>query len=449
MNSASRYWYWVRLNTGGQRQVEEIPTAKAFFQEQFPQLINSEEVPDTAIQGQLIDLITLPPTEDSPTFQGAESCLRCFISQQIDRTCLELEQRFGEVGGFQQIDLLPFVLDDFKLLPSSQPQPDTNYESLADKILQTFNPKRSQLSTWTARLVKSHSELNRFLWECGVYLQSDWSILNNYHPKQLQRLLREFYNYNSKAAQEAAEILESYQTVYLSDRLQQNRSRSRCQPPTLEQLNRILTHLVEKEITGYTADELLEQFVYLSELIRRSRQPQREPLCDDNSVSPPTDEVETQIQEFLQRYRQLLVTQLDQAILQVLNDRLSYLKKRKPPKDQNFLQALQLYCQSQPMSKIAREVGLNRQYQVSRLLNLKPLRQDIKQRLLITLKERVIELAHYYTNLTELGCLERALNEEIDKIMKEAERESLSSNCSRESLLNRRLCRLIESNSKA
>ncbi|MDY7024262.1 MAG: hypothetical protein SWJ54_23420, partial [Cyanobacteriota bacterium] len=63
MNSASRYWYWVRLNTGGQRQVEEIPTAKAFFQEQFPQLINSEEVPDTAIQGQLIDLMALSSTE--------------------------------------------------------------------------------------------------------------------------------------------------------------------------------------------------------------------------------------------------------------------------------------------------------------------------------------------------------------------------------------------------
>ncbi|WP_413168098.1 CHASE2 domain-containing protein [Capilliphycus salinus ALCB114379] len=345
MGSALLYWCWVRLNTGGKRQVEEIPTAKAFFQQQFPHFSDRDDIPDTAIQKQLVNLMRSQfAEEDSQTRLGAESCLRCFISQQIDQTCLELERRFGEVGGFNRIDLLPFVLNDFEWFQHSRPKMNKNYESLADKILRTFNPERSQLNTWTARLVKSQPELNRFLWDCGVHLQSDWSILNNYHPKQLERLLVEVYNYSLVPAQKASELLDSYQAVYLSDRLQKNRSRSRsrCQLPTSEQLNRILANLEEKGITNYTPDELLEQFVSLAELIRRSRQPQREPLCDDNYVSPSPDEAETQTQEFLQRYRQLLVTQLDQTILQVLNDRLSYLKQLKPPKDGNFLQALQL-----------------------------------------------------------------------------------------------------------
>ena len=446
MGSALRYWCWARLDSGGRRQVEEIPTAKAFFQQQFPQLVNSE-VPDGVIQRQLVHLMGSETTpEDSQTRLGAEFCLRCFISQQIDQTCSELVRRFGNVGGFNQRDLLPFVLDDFELLPHSTPKTDTNYESLADKILRTFNPERSQLSTWTARLVKSHPELNRFLWDCGVHLQSDWSILNNYHPKQLERLLTEVYNYSSILAQKSGEILDSYQTVYLSDRLQKNRSRSRsrCQPPSPEQLNRIIADLEEKGIRNYSSDDLLEELESLAEFIRRSRQPQQEPLVD-NTPQETIDETEGEMREFLQRYRQLLLTQIDQAILQVLNDRLSYLKKRKPPKDQIFIQALQLYCLSQPMSEIARKVGLQKQYQVTRLLQLITLRQDIQKRLLVILKEQVIQLAGYYTNLTQLERLEQAVAAEIDRIIAEAERETMSSNCSRESLFNRRLCCLVES----
>ena len=336
MGSALRYWCWVRLDGGGQRRVEEIPTAKAFFQKQFSRWMN-DDVPDAAIQRKLVDFI------GSDSQLQAELSLRCFISHQIDQTCLELARRFGEKGGFNQIDLLPFVLDDFELLQRFHLQLNTKYESLADKILRTFNPDKGQLSTWTAQLVKSHKELQNFLEECGIYLESDWSILNNYYPQQLERLLTEFYNYSSTLAQKAREILDSYQTVYLSDRLQKNRSHSRCrcQPTTPEQLTRILADLEEKGITNYTPNSLLEQLESLAELIRRSRHPQKEGIQED-ILLPPKDETEREMEEFLQRYRQMLITQLDQAIVQVLQERLSYFKKRKPPKDKTFSQGLQL-----------------------------------------------------------------------------------------------------------
>ncbi len=444
MGSPWRYWHWVRLNAAGGRQDVEIPTAKAWFQQQFPQLIDKNTVSDTVVQRQLVGLMGSEPTsEQSETQQQAESCLRCFISHQIDRACFELVRRFGKTGGFNLTDLLAFVLDDFELLPRFNPQPRTTYQSLADKILQTFNPERAQLSTWTQQMVKSHPELSRFLWDCGVYLETDWAILNHYRPKQLEHLLTQYYGYTAASAKPAIHILDSYQTVYLSDRLQQNGSgfRSRCKPPSPEQLNRMVADLTEKGINGYTPTRVREQLESLAGLIRRSRQPKQEPILNENYPQPASDEAETEMQEFLQRFRQLLVTHLDRAMKQVLKDRLSYLSKGKRPKDQIFLQALRLNCQGQPMKEIAKKIGLTRQDQVSRLLNLKSLRQDVQQRLLVTLKEEVIQLACYYTDLLQLKRLEQALAAEINRIMEEAEREMNTPNSSRNSLFTRRLCR--------
>ncbi|MGL5083063.1 MAG: hypothetical protein ACRC8A_16375 [Microcoleaceae cyanobacterium] len=442
MGSALRYWQWVRLNGAGDRQQEEIPEAKAFFGQQFSEWVDSDKVPDAAIQRQLIDWFRSEPSAENSAHQsGAEACLRCFISYQIDQTCSDLFQCFGKEGGFRSADLLSLVLDDFELLPRSSPKPASSYESLANKILRTFNPERAQLSTWTVRLVKSHEDLVYFLGECGVYLRSDWAILNNHHPRQLERLLTQVHGYSQITANRAAEILDSYQTVYLADRLQQ-RSCSRCQTPTPQQLDRMVANLVEKGIANYRPDRLLEQLAAIAELIRQ-RQPKLEPPPDD--IYPdksPLDETEQEIQEFLQRYRQVLMDQLDKAIQQVLNDRVNYLK-RTPPKDLNFLKGLRLHCQGQPMATIAKQIGLSKQYQVSRLLQLTAMRQDVQQRLLTSLKHPVFQLASYYTDRIQLTHLERVVAEEVDRIMAAADRETGSSNCARNSLFTRRLCRYL------
>ena len=96
------------------------------------------------------------------------------------------------------------------------------------------------------------------------------------------------------------------------------------------------------------------------------------------------------------------------------------------------------------MSEIAREIGLKRQDNVTRLLQLKTLRKDIQQRLLSTLKDQVIQLAHYYHNLVKLERLEQALAAEIDRMMEEAQRDTMNPNCSRDSLFFHRLSRHLE-----
>ncbi|MGF1493768.1 MAG: hypothetical protein ACFBSC_15190 [Microcoleaceae cyanobacterium] len=451
MNAALRYWNWVRLNWMGQRQVEEVQQCRTFFRQQFSHLINKNQVQDPEAQRQLVGLMR-PESQVNPSgeiSQSAEYCLRCFISHEIDAVCYRLAKRFGEMGGFAKTDLLAFVLDDFRLssLQNSQTEPRSDYLSLADKILQSFDPARSQLSTWTSRLVKSHTELTRFLWECGVHLGSDWAVLNNCHPKKLHRLLTATHNWALAKADRAAQVLDSYQTVYRGDRLDDNRSSSRsvCKPPSAEQLARILTDLNRKGIVGYRDDDLLEDLTAFAELIRRSRQPKQEPLQDDNHAQTGPDEVESEMQDFLYRYRQLLATQLDQALQQVLAERIKKLQKSRPPKDQAFLLALDLFCQGQPMKDIAQQVGLQKQYQVSRLLQLKSLRTDVQQRLLAGLRNDVAELASRYATNLEIETLEVALAAEIDQIMQDAKRENNSSNCSRSNLFTNYLYRHVSS----
>ena len=79
------------------------------------------------------------------------------------------------------------------------------------------------------------------------------------------------------------------------------------------------------------------------------------------------------------------------------------------------------------MNQIAPEIGLKKQYEVTRLLKLNDLRADIRQKLLINLRERVIEIAKYFTNSERLQSLEKQvefiLDEQITGIIQEAESE--------------------------
>jgi hypothetical protein len=440
MDTAWKYWQLVRINSAGGRKVEEIPAAKAFFQQQFPELAGAAEVPDAQVQRQLLQLMQAEVMSENATPQQlAECCLRCFISHQIDRVCGDLEARFGEKGGFTRSELLSLVLDDMDVLKpirDSQNQP-SGYQSLAHKVLQSFDPEQGQLSTWTRHLVISR--LNAFLLKCGVYLATNWSILNGMTTGRLQRLLSQVYALTPLEIERSHQLLESYHTVYRQDLIQQRRpgSCSRCESPTPEQLKRMVEYLRVKGIQGYSPQRVMHELQILADRIRRSRTPKLEPLPEYHSLPdkrqvPEPHEEDTQ-NEFLTDYRQEFRTCLEQAIEQVVSDRLAYYRKGKPPNDERFLKALHLfYCQHQSMGEIAPKVGLQKQYQVSRLLELKPFRADVRQKMLVDLRDRCRELVAHYINPSQLENLEQKLNavleEEIDKIIEADETEASTPN---------------------
>jgi hypothetical protein len=202
MGNSWKYWNFARIDATGTCKTQLIARAKAFFQTQFPALIDLEEVPSALVQAQLIQLLR---SDSAPLAdrQLAEICLRCFISQQIKQTCLDLAQKFGHSSGFDQSDLLPLVLNDVEIAqpltigtsptdsptdsPTEPAQP--RFQPLAAKILQTFDPEKSGLSTWARQLAEHDKELNAVLQAQGVWLITDWAILNAATPTQIQRRL--------------------------------------------------------------------------------------------------------------------------------------------------------------------------------------------------------------------------------------------------------------------
>ena len=260
MSTANRYWKLVKLDATGLTRSRELPEVRQFFQSQFPELV--DPVPHNQVQTALME-IARPPTSigSQAARHEAELSLRCFISKQIEQTCIQLELQFGEMHGVRRSELFPIVLDDDGRLWTEVSQ----YQSVAKHILKTFDPQRANLSTWTIRLVKHHRELNQFLLECGVYLLSDWAILNDTTPRKLQRVCAG--SLTLAEIDQSMRVLESYHKVYRRDRLiaRQTGAKGSCPQPTEAQLSEMAGDL------GIASEGVLRQLKSLAARLRADR----------------------------------------------------------------------------------------------------------------------------------------------------------------------------------
>jgi hypothetical protein len=221
--------------------------------------------------------------------------------------------------------------------------------------------------------------------------------------------------------------------VYVLDRLQKRQlgligDREACSPPTPEQLTRIRAFLqaISSSVTD-DEDALLNQLQKLATQIRQYRLYRRngilptEPIDQPGTPEPAKDQSEAEDnteeeQEFLRLFRQQIVRNLDDVLRQVTTDRAAYLQRRKPSGTQPFLIALQLFhCRELSMGKIAPLIGLNAQYQVSRLLKLKEFRAAVKSLLFSRLRDWLVDKASAYTDPTHL----QELIQEIEGILAE------------------------------
>ncbi len=475
MGAVSRYWRLIRLDARGRRQIEEIDSAKAFFRQEFPELKNQIDVPDQLIQKKLLALLrdrSKASAEKAFNHLLAWCCLRCFISSQIEQVCIQLELQFGKEHGFTRYDLFSFVLDDtldelrksrhFNLDNSNQ----DSYQSMATKILQTFEPERAGLSTWTNRLVKHDRELNAFLLERGVYLVSDWAILNDTTPKQVQRILAEFHNRTSVEIKRDSLLLESYHLVYRRERLKQRLAgvRGKCPPPSVEQLQQIASLLQQKANLRFSANKTLSLLQDLAELLRQDRIyarggsttqesldiPETKRNFEHHQASMASNDSEDEDKQFLSLYRQQFIECLDRVLEQVTQSRLNSLKSKNAQKARQFLTALELFhCQGKAMGEIASLVGLQAQYQVTRLLKLKGFRADIRQLLLQDLLPHIFKIAAKFSDPEKLQTRELQIEEELDKqiitMIQQAETDaSTVKHHGASSLLSQRLCRYLK-----
>jgi hypothetical protein len=450
VGSIAKYWTLIRLDAAGNRRTEEIVQAKLFFRQQFPNLDDQADTTDATIQRQIWHILH---GETIALRDAAEQCLRCYISHQIVQACLNLAYKFGHFHRFTDDDLYPFVLDDDgKPLSHRSERP---YQFLASRVLQTFDPERGSLNAWVRQYVKQQPDLCKFLLQQGVYLLTDWAILNDTPPERLTSLLAKFHQLTPIEIQHAHDLLVSYHAIYLEDRLQQSVGKAPCQPPTQEQLNRIAQHLHPLVISP---DSILKQLQTIARFVRQHRIASKggslpvESLDDPDQpfIEPATDVTDDEDHvEFLEFYRNQLQFCLDQAIAAVTRDRLTTLQQKNPSKDRLFFTALYLFhCQGQSMSSIAPQVGLSRQDEVTRLLKLNDFRADIRRRLLVLLSPRIIDKAKRYLEPQQLAILdqqlETLLDQQIGDMIAEAEAEAKTRTRRQSSLLAKRICQFLD-----
>ena len=460
--STSKYWTLVTIDGTGERKLKEIGVAKTFVTDVFAHLRDIDEISDTLIQKQLFNLFENNTGEQSLL---AQRCLLCFISWNIEQVCLQLVRRFGSFHGFTQRDLLPYVLDDDGSLQASN-----KYQCVAREILQTFDPEKSSLSNWTSRKVKQHDPLNKFLLECGVYLISDWAILNDTKLQQLPKILGEFHSLTSIEIERSQKIIEAYHSIYRIERLKQRGQgyRGRCKVPTTEQLAKMRVLLEKKGMSNFSHERLLRELQKLASQLREYRIHVRGGVFTgdsldtqlyenytllDNIPADNSENITTEVddtQEFLQAYRLQMLSCLDSALNSVVRSRVEKLQKKNVDKANNYLQALYLFhYQRLSMSEIAKNLGLRAQDAVTRLLKLKEFRADVRQEILLKLRENVLVIAQNYSTPERLKQLDdkinEAIEEEINRVIYQAESEAatIKSNIGM-SCFSETLCKQLE-----
>jgi uncharacterized UBP type Zn finger protein len=173
-----KYCRRVVVDGFANRQIIEQAPNLTFLQQKFGILDDNQEVSQ-----QIQSLLQNTNSTD------AESCLRCFVSHQVDSLCLQLEQRFGKQHDFTAAELLPYVLD------SAREGVIYNSSSLITRVLDTFDSSKGNLSTWTIRIFKSNPDIKRILREHGIEQVTNWMILSYMKPGRLQSILTEEARY--------------------------------------------------------------------------------------------------------------------------------------------------------------------------------------------------------------------------------------------------------------
>ncbi|MFM2432822.1 MAG: hypothetical protein RLZZ511_4036 [Cyanobacteriota bacterium] len=426
--SLNQYSTLLRLKADGNYAPKVLATAQDFFTQEFSGSIDAPEI--------IPKLLRHPAPE-------AQLCLRCYISQEIIQACISLIQQYGDTYKFQLADLLPFVLDDDGRSTSLQGS-SNGYKPLSIQILESFNAASGSLRNWIIRFVRQHPMLQQFLLEQGLHMITDWGLLNDTAPDSLERILREFYQATSPEIDFAIVLLNSYRDVYLYDRQQQS-GRKRCQEPSESQLQRMAALIKQNSNRVLTTVNLLDQLKHLAGQIRQCRIYRRGGQARQSNFNqsldvpetaeqleyqiaqnqPEPDENADQVMAFLQAFRQEFTAALEQALSQVVQHRL----QQTPKKAEKFLQALeQLHCQRRSMGEIAPMIGMKRQDDVSRLLQLKAFRGDVRNIILHQLKTFMQEKGPFFIDPDRLAQvaqkIDAALEAQIDEVITAAQKEA-------------------------
>lgn len=456
MDDYSKYWILHQINTLGRYQGKKNQEAEEFFHQQFAGVEKDKEI--------VQQLWRLYQGEDSLL---AELCLRCLISQQMKTVCLQIAAQYGKKHDFTGEELMFEVLEHQSFPRGRKRETGDNREDifLTRRILQTFNPEKSGLFAWTKKRVKTAKEVRRFLLEHGIEQISDWCLLKETSERRLLHILNDYHRSSKLEIQQFQALITSYQTVYLAqvqanrDKINQRRKKegrghttAPYPGPTNKQLQTIAQQLLPRQLSP---EDVLEELKKLALLIRefkrhRVRSIATQTLGKTESIFPSPVEEEDESNFLLDHFREKYHACFTKAVQEVIEARVNYYRNKKKSKDSAFLQALHLYhCQTVSMGKIAPQIGLKGQPQVSRLLEEKEIRADVARKtvtyllpiLMQVLPEKLAPAEEQQRRQTLTPLLLEKVNQEIAKAKKEA---SVSKNRTMNSTLSRTICQYLD-----
>ncbi|MDJ0747561.1 MAG: hypothetical protein QNJ32_30090 [Xenococcaceae cyanobacterium MO_167.B27] len=446
MVNHENYWILRGVNSFGQCESKEIPEAKEFFIEHFEREIQRDRI-EHRLFGWYRD-------EQTEAQVNAGYCLRCFVSNCIYQFCLSTEQKYRETYGLSSNDLFPILLD---LIPQNPVARLRVGDSLISEIINTFDlNQHSSLSTWTSIKVKGNREYKIVLKFYGIVEVTNWLILVQTTLGKLERKLRQ-QGYSEFEIQEYANLLEAFHQVYRTEILARRReiNKQRQQEgkgkshkpypaPTDEQLRQIATILNISRLLE--PQEVFNKLTNIAEILRNNTIPENNPNLEDSSSNTNGE------------FKTVIYNQVKDCLLsvthQVIEAKINYFLNRRTPRIQkanNLILGLNLfYCQGYSMGEIATQLELSGESQVSRLLKLKELREDVSRNVIPVLKERLkAQINDYLTDPAKLAILDTKIQEfielEIQEVMQEAEAEIFDSkNKARNSLFAFTVCQWVK-----
>ncbi|NEN87424.1 MAG: hypothetical protein F6K48_00140 [Okeania sp. SIO3H1] len=372
---SKNYWTLRKIDlasydvSGSQRGYREevLLSVQQQFQIWFPSIAKLKELSsqdDRKIQATLLSHFLSQNSASSKECSiTAGLSLRCYISHSIVHACQKLAQQFGDRYGFSHLDLLYLVLTDdgkIKSFQEASENSQSSYPYFWAHILRKFNPEKAGLWNWTYLLTRRHPELTRTLWvEFGLSLSTPWGKLNEIKRYQMETL-----------SPQEQDVVEVFHGVYRRDRREQG-ARGKCPEPSESQLQEMRDRLFPRGVVYNSSDELLEKLKTIAQFIQ-------EQILNPTEISPPSNASAMEL-EFLDEHRDRAIMD---AIEGVLSQRLQKLQKSPWYSEfaPHFLPMLRLiYCENKSQSEVAKQLNMNNQSQVSRILKLKQMLKQIRE----------------------------------------------------------------------
>lgn len=311
-------------------------------------------------------------------------CLRCRISHSIYWT---INKIYNDNQESLKIDYLSsLVLDDdgstFLRFKSQKKYNKIiiNWKLIKERsdlkkpftleILRTFDSNKSNLSTWTQRMVKGDANLKRYLRENNVQLLTKWPRIAGASKSKLEKSLI-FNGFSNSKIQELLKLHNSFLISYRESKkiYIKEKGRQRGWEPDIKFLN----NLIPPQKNQDNLDEIYDSIIEFDKKIKTYQE--KEYFYKNNQKDYLYDP------EVLKLVRETL----DEIGKNVINDSINK-DKKKWLKDKNREKCWKLYAMGLSQRDIAKECS-HKQGWVSKLLKEKELSEIIALNTLVRLSK--------------------------------------------------------------